>query len=30
MMNIDIVATAIALLTLFGIYSLMAISLNLQ
>ncbi len=30
MMNIDIAATAIALLTLFGIYSLMAISLNLQ
>lgn len=29
-MNIDITATAIALLTLFGIYSLMAISLNLE
>ena len=30
MINIDIVATAIAVLTLFGIYSLMAISLNLE
>ena len=30
MINIDIVATAIAILTLFGIYSLMAISLNLE
>lgn len=29
-MNIDIIATAIALLTLFGIYSLMAVSLNLE
>lgn len=29
-MNIDIVATLIALLTLFGIYSLMAVSLNLE
>jgi branched-chain amino acid transport system permease protein len=29
-MNIDIVATGIALLTFFGIYALMAISLNLQ
>ncbi len=30
MINIDIGATAIAVLTLFGIYSLMAISLNLE
>ena len=30
MINIDIGATAIAILTLFGIYSLMAISLNLE
>ena len=30
MINIDIGATAVALLTLFGIYSLMAISLNLE
>ena len=30
MINIDIVATAISILTLFGIYSLMAISLNLE
>ncbi len=30
MINIDIVATAVAVLTLFGIYSLMAISLNLE
>ena len=29
-MNIDIVATAIAVLTLFGIYALMSISLNLE
>lgn len=29
-MNIDVVATLIALLTLFGIYALMAISLNLE
>ena len=29
-MNIDVVATAIALLTFFGIYALMAISLNLE
>ena len=29
-MNIDIIATLIAVLTLFGIYSLMAISLNLE
>lgn len=29
-MNIDIAATSIAVLTLFGIYSLMAISLNLE
>ena len=30
MINIDIGATAVAVLTLFGIYSLMAISLNLE
>ena len=30
MINIDIGATAVAILTLFGIYSLMAISLNLE
>ena len=30
MINIDITATAVAILTLFGIYSLMAISLNLE
>ena len=30
MINIDVGATAIAILTLFGIYSLMAISLNLE
>lgn len=30
MINIDIAATAVAVLTLFGIYSLMAISLNLE
>lgn len=30
MINIDIGATAIAILTLFGIYALMAISLNLE
>ena len=30
MINIDIAATTIAVLTLFGIYSLMAISLNLE
>jgi len=29
-MNIDVIATLIALLTLFGIYALMAISLNLE
>jgi len=29
-MNIDIIATLIAVLTLFGIYSLMAVSLNLE
>ena len=30
MMNIDIAATLVAVLTLFGIYSLMALSLNLE
>ena len=30
MINIDIGANAVAVLTLFGIYSLMAISLNLE
>ena len=30
MINIDIGATAISILTLFGIYSLMSISLNLE